>query len=413
MATKELMKKILAIIGASSIVVGSSFAVSQLGITNKAENQKPYEYVLSDHENFNIDSDVIDIYKQKYNQDKYIRLKMSEDRPVIIDCLGTMDEDGKELIKRVTEYYTNIFKTINENYKFVVREDDMEVLSDDTVIYVVNSVPMIKGSSGSFSKISSISDSGEGMFVNKALIMVNWKDIKERKGDAYAYYVLLHEFGHALGLGDVYARGQHQNTNILNMNTMMQSENDFNSHLYPNDYAILQALYSNEYTKHDNYEDAVKTVNNKIEKYTQYFYNCYSEFLKSELEVAADIEEVDLPNIISWSDGIDCSVLFKYQLEFLEDNKCVFTVTHRTTGEVLEKSEGEVLVANGIMFIRGLTVNDYTHYNENYPNVDKIKLMLNISVRHIGSERYALRVNDATGHDNFSYNDIQKVSQSK
>ena len=46
----------------------------------------------------------------------------------------------------------------------------------------------------------------------------------------------------------------------------MHVSNGIKNILYPNDYAILQALYSNEYKKHNNYEDAVKVVNEKIEE---------------------------------------------------------------------------------------------------------------------------------------------------
>lgn len=413
MDTKEITKKILAMVGASAILIGSSFAVSQLGVTSKAENQKPYEYVLRDYENFNVDTYIVDLYNKAQFRDKHIRLKMDEDRPVVVDCKGNMDEEEKEIIEKVVNYYNDIFKTINENYKFVIKDDNIDVDKDDTVIYIYNA-SILGTAKGVYGKSSTVGDKENGLFVSKAQILVDWDNIKEMNDEALAYYVFFHEFGHALGLGDVYARGNHKNTDVLDMNTVMQVENDFNSHLYPNDYAILQALYSNEYTKHNNYYDAVKVVNNKIEKYTEYFYKCYAEFLKSEFNVIENMDMNKISSKLSWNGGYKSSVDLKYELELRDDNTCLFTITNKKTGEILEQSVGETVIIDGVMFIRGLIINDASNYNEDFEKGNKIKLMFNVFVAEsVIKGKNHIVVNDATNFNNYVWKYQKEVSKSK
>ena len=68
--------------------------------------------------------------------------------------------------------------------------------------------------------------------------------------------------------------------------------------LYPNDYAILQALYSNEYKKCNDYDEAVSIVKEKIQKYTESFYKYYSKHLKED-RATDKLKEEQLPEIIN------------------------------------------------------------------------------------------------------------------
>lgn len=363
MGNKEVSRKILGLIGASFIFVGSMFTTSCMDLTNIAEEQKSYNYVLRDYESFNVDTFVADSLSFTHQTERNIRLKMSETRPVLIDLQGEMETREKEIIQRVVDYYNNVFSTINENYKFAIKTEETNVSVDDTIIFVANGELDGSTKGAHFSKIS-IPDTGEGLFFWKSQVVVDWEDIKEFD-DLYLFGVFLHEFGHSLGLGDVYYEGEEKVVDCFDMTTVMQRNGHMNYAFFPNDYAILQALYSNEYKKHDNYEDAVRVVKEKIEKYTKNFYEYYASFLKEKLTINDGLQESDIPKQLSWIGEYNSNNHLNYSLTLKENNKCNFVIKDKS-GNVLEECEGETIFADGVLFVKRLLIKKASNYSGLY-----------------------------------------------
>ena len=372
MENKDLLKKAIALIGAGVIFVGSASSCSLMKVGGATQNQKPYSNVLLDMESFNADDSIALRLSEQLNKDKYLRLKFNEDRPVIIDCHKNISEQQKQIISEVVDYYNDVFYTINENYRFEVKNDQTKVLASDTVIRVKNE-KLEESKYGNAKGFRSL-DTGEGNFAYGALIKMDWDAIKDLDVN-YAYYVFLHEMGHVLGLGDVYYQGDNKTSNYLDMKTIMQY-GEIHDRLFPNDYAVLQALYSNEYAKHSNHDVAAKIVNDKIAKYTQSFYYSYAEFLKEERGAKGELLVTDIGESIEWQGVFESNNDLFYEMIFV-NNQCQLTIKNEK-GDVLEKTCGEVEEVNGVMFIKDLYIKKASNYSKNYGEDIGIKLMLSV-----------------------------------
>ena len=372
MVNSKLAKKITAFIGASAVTFSTALTTSCVKLIDDAIDQKPYEYVLRDYESFHVDTSVVDLNSARYGERKPVRLRFSENRPVIVDCDKDIEEDEKKLINEVISYYNDIFSTINENYKFIIKSDDTDVMLEDTVIMISNIE--YDGINGYAKSNVTIPDSGEGAFVLKAAIGLVWDRIGEYNDD-FAKYVIFHEFSHLLGLGDVYYTGEHKKCDYIDMTTSMQLTNEFINCLYPNDYAILQALYSNEYSKHNNYEEAVKVVNKKIEQYTNYFYDAYSNFLHESKNIPNELNYEDIPTTLKWDGKSQNTSHRSYELNFTGNNECEFIIKDKR-GNLLERCKGNTVFANGVLYIRNLYINEATNFSKVYEKGVGIKLFL-------------------------------------
>ena len=299
---------------------------------------------------------------------------MDEKRPVIVECEG-MNDNQTLIIKDVVDYYNKVFETINKNYKFKLKDDKTRVLGSDTVINIKNK-ELPKYTLGSMNAPKAAKDCGDGAVIIRSQIIMDWKQIQEY-GDKEAYYVLLHVMGHALGLGDVYYQEDYRNHDCVDMTTIMQ-RGIYKDGLYPNDYAMLQALYSDEYKKHDDYAEAVKIVNERIRQYTNSVYYSFANNLKENYD-ACNLKIHELPTKLNWVGEHNKNAHLHYELEFKNNNRdCVFTITDKN-GKFLEKCKGKVVEVNGIVFIRGLSFKDASNYNGAYDSDLSLKLLLTLS----------------------------------
>ena len=368
MGSNKLLKKAIALMGASTVLVSSATSCSFINIIGQAQNQKPYANVMMDVENFKVDDSIA----LKTNSGKYMRLKFEENRPVIIDCNKNIEEEEKRIISEVIDYYNEIFSTINEDCKFILKDENTDVLKTDTVIKIMNS--KLSSSYHGIAYSFRTFDFGEGAFVESALIQLDWDKIIA-VGQQYAFYVILHEMTHVLGLGDVYYKGDHITSNCINMTTIMQ-QGTINDGLFPNDYAILQALYSNEYTKHENYQDSVNIVNQKIKQYTKLFYHYYANFLKEKQDARGTLLVSDLKESIVWQGAEENNNHLCYELS-VNGEDCELIIKNKV-GEILEKAKGKIEQVNGIVFIKDVYISNASNYSSDYSNDVGIKLMLSV-----------------------------------
>lgn len=380
MALSNLKNRIAAGVGGVVIALTSCVTTTYLTAVGMTRNQKPYNCVLKDVESFDVDMEVAGLLNRRFSLDKYVRLKMEEDKPVIVECEDDLEEREIKIVEKVVEYYNKIFATINDKYSFIVKDDNVKIGVNDTVISVSNKTPYKESYSGEYrvKTIGVLPNIEQGIFIKNANIYINWDKLKDNESDLYAYATVLHEFGHALGLGDVYYEGDEKWLNNVDMSTMMQTKNDFRYALYPNDYKILQALYSNEYKKHSDYEEAVKVVNEKIEKYSKSFYKYYAAYLKEYEGATDELSRKGPINEIDWEFGPN-----KYSLRFKDNYKCDF-VMKDYSGNVKESCEGKVVFIDGVMFVKDIVVKEAKSCAFELSEYDNLKLILRIYIDEYG-----------------------------
>lgn len=118
--TNKTKIQIASLLGAILVTIGSTFSITQLYLRKQSvKAQKSYHQVVEDCDSFNADAGLV----YKFRGNRYLRLKFTEDKPVIIKCeKEKMDDREYMLIEKVVDYYNKIFKTINENYCFELNE---------------------------------------------------------------------------------------------------------------------------------------------------------------------------------------------------------------------------------------------------------------------------------------------------
>lgn len=410
MKSKQLKTK-LAALAATGVVLFTSH-LPKISATiletshNPFSNTKPYEQILKDSENFNVSTDIINkVEFSNKNGSGYLRMKMSEDNPVVIEYDKSMEEREKKLIEAVANYYNNVFSTINENYKFKVQEKGNYIPKNSTTISIKNTNEIehkdvsAKGMAISHTKSQ---EKNEGALIVGADVLLDWEKLKN-ENDLYIYVVILHEITHTLGFDDVYNHGSVKTTNIINNETFMNTNNSNKiSILYPNDYAILQVLYSNEYKKHNDYQKAVEVVNKKIEEYTKSFYKLYGEMLKEKGTATGNLANETIEQNINWKSAFTNNKN-TCNLKINQDNTCEFTI-YGNDGTLLEKSTGSIMYVDGILFARNITINNANNYNNKLNNELGINLMLSFYIDKTGT----LVVNDgsSTNYPSFKKENI-------
>ena len=380
-AKKESFIRRLKALGSTAVVLAGIGTTTFFGISSAyTHNQKKYSQILQDADSCDINLEVANNLAKQIYCNTIFRLKMNEESPVIVKCADNLTQKEVDMIEQITEYYNFIFSTINKNYKFEVKKEGEEIPFNSTIITYKNK--NIKETAlGETLPFPFLGGTGNN-FIANATIFIDWNKIKD-EDDAVIYHVLFHEFTHILGLGDVYYQGYHKNSSSINIETIMNTDN-LNTginYLYPNDYAILQALYSNEYKKHDSYADAVEVVNKKIDTYTKLFYQNYSKYLKEKLDVAKDLSiSKFLKEEISW---ISQNSNY-YKIKLYDNRTCELIITDKN-GRILEKSNGKWLLNNGILHIRQLQIENANNYLSSYNENLKMNLQLSVYINENGS----------------------------
>jgi len=384
---KKVRNTIISVVvaGAVGFGAGTLLGIVEHNMNDKSDkyfNPKPYEYLLRDSENFGADMDIaFNSSNGKY--DKPVRLKFRDKIPVIVDCNENLDEREVKIVQDIVKYYNSIFSSINENYSFAIKTDETEISENDTVISVSNGVVGEADDLTYGNARKSFATNGERAgFILSANITIDWDEIKN-EDDLFVYGVLLHEFAHCLGLGDVYFFEQDNQSACIDLSTMMNVGNEQVGVLYPNDYAIFQVLYSNEYRKHENYEDAVKVVNEKIERYTKAFYKQYAAYLKESFDATGDLADADFFEELEWGGKYFSDSKKKMTLKFKENSKCDFAITDEK-GEILETCEGKVFFADGILFVKNLVLTNGHNYSVMHKDGVPMKMMLSIYIDNNG-----------------------------
>lgn len=389
MKNNKLKARIAALAAAGLVILGShssakSATALKISDAPPPDDTKPYHQILKDAENFNADTDIV------FEESKgFSRLKMSESTPVIIKYNENINDREKKLIEKVVKYYNKLFTTINENYKFQICSQNDNISKESTIIEIKNQDSLEYKDTDANGQAQMYADKGkQGQFIIYAEILLDWTQLKDYN-DSEIYRIILHEFTHTLGFNDVYFAGNVKNCNTIDMSTFMRTYNrqDIN-YLYPNDYAVLQVLYSNEYTKHGNYEDVIEVVNNKIEEYTKSFYKKYADMLIEKGTATENLLEEEIKQNITWR-SVFTDNNYTYNIKINDNRNCEFSL-YDEKGNLLEKSNGEVMLVNGILFIRNINIKSAKNYNKKANDDLQLKLIISFYIDKCGT----LVVND-------------------
>ena len=280
MSDKKLAKQI----GSYALTIASAVATAVIIIHSydaiKFHHLKQSEQIIKECNSLNLDYS----YMITSNENCSV-LNIKTGEPIFIEYDSAMPKKEIDIIHRAVDYYENIFKTIDEGYDFELISNDSES-SKDAIISIKNRNSKLFGFGwgNANGKNRSVHRAlSEKNVIAKSYICLDWDSIQE-SGDAYSYYVILHELAHSFGINDVYYKGSNKNTNCQYGNTIMNSSATTFYELYPNDYGLLQAMYSKEYIKQTNYENAIKVMKEKIDIYEKYFYDSLAENLKKEVQ---------------------------------------------------------------------------------------------------------------------------------
>ena len=331
-------------------------------------SEKSYEQVLKDASSFNLQfTNSIYNYSisKAYTSTSILRLKMAKNQPVAV-LLKDNIKDQKNVIEKTINYYNDILSTINKNYKLQIVDSILDVSLTDTIIYLEDKKFDNKAGQTHYELVYPHNNDKNNIFIKSAIISIDLENhlINNSIDNSMLSNTLLHEFAHAFGLNDVYASGEFKNTNTFDMTTMLQTKGLYQWELHPNDYKILQALYSGEYKKHTKYNDTVNAVNRKIELFTNHFFETLSlDILDNKKTKSLTLKEAQTP--MSWENDDKFNPNYTYNFKITSGSNCTLTIMDRN-GKNVEVISGKAFFAKGILFVYDMYIKDAEIYSPNY-----------------------------------------------
>lgn len=283
------------------------------------QNYKSDEQIRSDADYFNADLRVANYFAQSniITKTNFKRMPYNTNAPIYVGVSSQFDSEENSVINNVISYYGKLFENINSNYKFkIVNSFEAYLLSiiGYNVIYIGEYDLKDYGLNLERANLVNFN------FIKNSRILLSTKC--ESKGNMY--YTLMHEMAHSFGLGDVYS------SENVHLDTLL-SGSDFANKiemLYPNDVAILYAMYGQNYNVEYNLNNALQS----FESYKDEFYQKASLILQSEYSyenknyIEENILIDDTFNFESYyfNKELNTYTLYKYQINILdEDNASV------------------------------------------------------------------------------------------
>ena len=362
--------------------VGSNYEI--MSSVNHFKNQKQ---ITKDASSLGVDLDASSV-----REDKLVRFAFPKEGDVYVIYDVNMTQVEKEYIKETVDYYNNIFKNIDGNYSFTLVDSKFSIKETDSYIKFNNKD--LEGLDKGLNKSSLSNKLKYGYFISNSEIYINWNKLHDAS-DTMIRYIFNHEFAHSLGLNDVYI-DSHKS---FNTNTIM---NVFNSYtldvLYPNDYAILQALYSNSCNNYKRYNEAINEMKNEINEYRNYFYDYYSSIIKNNNPKYGSMNKEYLHSIteIGWN---------SYQGDYkcslnIDNDRCTLKV--KDGDKIIDSSNGDIYWSNGMYFIENLQIRDASYMiNTGFNKPYKFTLVLYMD------ENNKLSIADSIGEYKSSIQDIK------
>ncbi len=351
---KAIKRGALGAVAITSLIIGGPYAYNKLQYVSNINNgnYKSQPQITQAAQMFGADMRITN-YLSNYVQSP--RLVHNNGAPIYVYINDNFGQKDIDLIKKSLNYYEDVFKNINPDYKFEVvsynKYKQAKGKHDTTIIYTLEDID----ASGRY--ISRPAVFNFNYVVGATIKLDSNSGIQEKD----RYYTLVHEMAHAFGLGDVYYTGDHKNVDIMHSDTVMsqsQVATDI-SELFPNDYKVLNALYNESYLKNGKVDnEKVQEIVERIEKYEQDFFVKAEKVLKDYNHTnkfeSLDMEEVKTltftKNTLSISPKYQ--VYAKQTITF-DDNMYTFRALNKNN-EIIEEVKGRYVVAGDTIFLPSL-----------------------------------------------------------
>lgn len=259
-------------------LISAVFSISEGAHALKAYSEKPKsnDMISQDAIYFDANMDVANLYGQNIVMPSdYKRFAHNGDKPIYVSIDDEFPASDVELIHQTLNYYEELFADINPNYRF-------EVVSElDAYVRQYTGSAVIRFDYGHI-KYDGVLGYNKSRMNFMYWDFLRFAHIKLSEDAPSApkerYYILIHEMAHTFGLGDVYSYltdNVYQDTFLKHTETAEEM-----GMLYPNDVAMLHAMYG------EKYRDGDKIIKQELEKsvkacqaYQDMFYDKLSEYV--------------------------------------------------------------------------------------------------------------------------------------
>lgn len=347
----KILKKIkngLKITSAVALISATLFA-GVAGATNLT-----YADYLTDEEKIvladKFDADIS--YMSKLNG-HFSAMEHNGDEPVYVYFDDTIIEKEKEYAIKSLDYVFGIANEINSNYRYqIVDRATYESKANKTRIkYSIEcDADLNKVNAHVHSRTNMIT-----LLTNKRLtknhhICIN-RESMDKVDNKFRESVYIHELLHAVaGFSDVYTVGEDKSTSKFYGNTFMNTRHDGKiSKVLPNDIKCM-VLSCSDGTKSD------EELQSIIEKYTNDFYDTYSDAVIEQTGFNGNIEEgLEFEATRSVTDLDQKSYGYIYNVK-MENGRYDLTILDRDSHEILDQISGNVIYSKGIAILRDVSL---------------------------------------------------------
>lgn len=320
------------------------------------QNYKSNVQILEDAKHFNADMRVAEYFgsANPFSKTKFKRLPHNNDAPIFVGVSEKFDAVEKDKIKNIFNYYEDLLSAINPHYKFKLvsqGEAYLQSLIGNNVLYFGEG-DLLPGKYGVNFARSNLLNAN---FVKDSIIRI--KDYF--RSEQYQYYTFMHETAHSIGLGDIYT------TEINHGDTFMYGS-DFAvsmQMLFPNDVAMLYAMYGENFRNNDN-----KIDENKLASSKQSFEVYKDRFYEKAVQIIADIYQlgnkgnIDAETIqnkvfayeaYGYNPKAGDAEIFKYRIRVVDENNASFVILNEKN-EVLWETLTRYDYYDGAIFFPSL-----------------------------------------------------------
>lgn len=364
---KKILNGVLdaALIGTSTVFVGAAVSEGVAAVKPLLNEYKNDEQISQDSMLFDANMDLANIHARNVIfKTEFKRLPHNGDKPIYVSIDSKFNEDEVEQINKALEYYEDLFKDINSNYRFeVVSKEKVFIehtFGNTTITFEKDELPIF--AAGLNKQRANLLNSNF-LRQNNIIISNNALDY---------YYTLIHEIGHSFGLADV----TRDFTDVDYHNTFY-SQTEINkrvSMLYPSDVAILYSMYGQYYRDGNNLlPEKVEIAKQSFEDYKTKFYQKLTDVTLSYFNVENQFIDIQAlqsttlvnQNVFIFDPNISAVSRYIYETQIIDENNASFVIKD-CSGNMLYETTTRYEQHEGMIYLPAVHLK-----NGQYPDKNK------------------------------------------